>query len=966
MRLSIACCAVLVLVAGLAAANETVIFRDTAPNILSPETRMVCGPSWEGMAHLASNAPRDGRAKLGFSFFMSSLRIEFDPGLDWGSAALEFHVDPGSQVLKECDVSFAIWGRGIDPKTKSFRVRSDDIGDGKPGFRKVSIPMTKFAASLEQCVGKKGWMGEWLFECVAGPGTLIRVDDVRVVDGSYGLPPVAAKPAPVAFVKRPAVEGGRITFEVSDYCDLAVHVLDAKGKVVRHLAAGVLGDNPPTPLQPKSLSQSLPFDGNGDDGKPLQAGRYTVRVGLRLGAELDRILGEDLDAYTFLYAKGIQVDEKGRVHLLHRSGPHSNNRVWVYDREGKYIEEMMPPNPNRQPSYWNARNGGKQADVTTSRNRNDAQALLFMPGGWFYALAIDHGYDEMYPGVRRLIRVNRDGGGGFWESANLAYWGPLHSEQMYMCAPDDETLLISDGSERDAADAKFCDRPSFFAGSLEWRKKDLKHAVYNCRVDEFGLVPNRAFHYAGTTRLDEPREYLGTVGEVGDGPAHFNGPRGVAVDAQGRIYVCDSGNNKLKFFHGSGLYLGAHEAYKQGDGNEKLPKPSAIAIDRLSGAIYLTVDGPEPPARGKRLLKLVVEEDHLRAVWSVDLNELAGCSIAVDTSTKPTLLWTLFGDGFASFTRVEDLGDRAGKVAHFGGLERWKGMIPCANIAVDAEGNCWSGRALWGHGAYLYKNTSEGRLHVSRPSQAFRADGAMAVGPDGKLACFSGHVMKVDIGGDRAAEENVEVIKLPSEHEHRLRRRGLAIDEGGNFYTVVTTKTPPAEEKLQWHVEKFAPDGSPLAKSCVPGVPTTIRSLAVGKDAGYWLSSGKRVYHYSPAGELRWQVGGFAFGFEERCGCAHADFAVDGNRFAWVCDMQRIGVFVLDANGNQVTRVGSYGNRDCRGKGSDFPLPEVPLGNPRVCVATDEYLWIQDYGHQRIIRCRLGYETSGTVEWPSK
>lgn len=89
---------------------------------------------------------------------------------------------------------------------------------------------------------------------------------------------------------------------------------------------------------------------------------------------------------------------------------------------------------------------------------------------------------------------------------------------------------------------------------------------------------------------------------------------------------------------------------------------------------------------------------------------------------------------------------------------------------------------------------------------------------------------------------------------------------------------------------------------------------------------------------------------------------MDGRRYAWVCDMGRLGVFVLDGNGNQVARIGSYGSRDCRGSGSDYPLPPIPVGNPRTCVVTDDTLWIQDYNNQRVVRCKLGYEVTGTVK----
>ena len=60
---------------------------------------------------------------------------------------------------------------------------------------------------------------------------------------------------PVAFVQKPSAtaagKGAKIAFELSAPTDIEVAVLSADGKVVRHLAAGVLGGKspPPEPLK---------------------------------------------------------------------------------------------------------------------------------------------------------------------------------------------------------------------------------------------------------------------------------------------------------------------------------------------------------------------------------------------------------------------------------------------------------------------------------------------------------------------------------------------------------------------------------------------------------------------------------------------------------------------------------------------------------------------------------------------
>ena len=100
-----------------------------------------------------------------------------------------------------------------------------------------------------------------------------------------GVP--AGGPAP-RFTEKPIAtrqgERVKITFAVDRETDVAVYIEDAEGNIVRHLVAGVPGRNPPPPLRPGSLRQTLHWDGTDDLGRPLPEGRYRVRVcaGLRV------------------------------------------------------------------------------------------------------------------------------------------------------------------------------------------------------------------------------------------------------------------------------------------------------------------------------------------------------------------------------------------------------------------------------------------------------------------------------------------------------------------------------------------------------------------------------------------------------------------------------------------------------------------------------------------------------------
>src|SRR5689334_21625417 len=90
------------------------------------------------------------------------------------------------------------------------------------------------------------------------------------------------------FTKRPvATKTGdrvKIEFAVNRETDVSVFIEDSASKTIRHLVAGVLGKNPPAPLKPNSLDQSIEWDGKADWGKPAGAGPFKVRVALGLGA----------------------------------------------------------------------------------------------------------------------------------------------------------------------------------------------------------------------------------------------------------------------------------------------------------------------------------------------------------------------------------------------------------------------------------------------------------------------------------------------------------------------------------------------------------------------------------------------------------------------------------------------------------------------------------------------------------
>jgi hypothetical protein len=98
---------------------------------------------------------------------------------------------------------------------------------------------------------------------------------------------VSAAAADVKFAQKPkVVRSGKktvISFAASAPTDAAVAIVRPDGRIVCHLAAGMLGSNAASPFR-KGLSQRLEWDGTDDEGKPAPAG-CRVRVSLGLKAE---------------------------------------------------------------------------------------------------------------------------------------------------------------------------------------------------------------------------------------------------------------------------------------------------------------------------------------------------------------------------------------------------------------------------------------------------------------------------------------------------------------------------------------------------------------------------------------------------------------------------------------------------------------------------------------------------------
>jgi len=183
---------------------------------------------------------------------------------------------------------------------------------------------------------------------------IVMVAAAVVARGTLAGEPKAAGLANAPMVSR-AGDQFKIDFAADRETDVAVYIEDADGKVLRHLAAGALGNNAPPPLKPGSLKQSILWDGKDDEGRRVQAAKgLRVRVGLGLKAthhgwafaETDNTGPNCIDSVS-----GLAVGADGKLYMLDKWSGLAwwlTNKIHVFGRDGSY-EKTIKPFPSNLP-----------------------------------------------------------------------------------------------------------------------------------------------------------------------------------------------------------------------------------------------------------------------------------------------------------------------------------------------------------------------------------------------------------------------------------------------------------------------------------------------------------------------------------------------------------------------------------------------------------------------------------------
>jgi len=518
---------------------------------------------------------------------------------------------------------------------------------------------------------------------------------------------LGAQKQPPAFTREPtatkAGAGARIEFAVDSGMDIAVFIEDAKGAVVRHLVAGRLGENPPKPLKPNSLAQSVEWDGKADYGKPAGQGPFRARVALGLGAKYDRVLMHD--SQSIGNVKSLAVAADGTLYVCSGFGAEvpnwSGERIIAVSRDGAYQRAVLPwpasLKKEEVAGYGTHELEGRPAPLlhSVSQRRFHSGLTLRKAGmaltGDGVLLRPIGGY---MTGVAPSISAIATSGAAPWGKEAgpqlLTACKRLHFTRPFVTVSSDSKWAYLSG----VADRRVDKDPGLVCFSC----------VYRVKLPERGAA--------------EP--FFGKPEEPGNGTARLStSPRGLATDGKGRLLIADQGNDRVVVVgEADGKFLGS------------LPveRPDTVAADPATGAVYVTrligreavelvkLKGwqqPEPMAKLR-----VKSEGNWDFPWVM----------ALDATAQPPVVW--LGSDAGTLLRIEDAGDtfvsRKVNAAKFGNSA-------FVDISVDRFRPDREIYVRCGQGSWFRYNEETGetvRIRLELPSAA---GSCLTPGPDGNL-----------------------------------------------------------------------------------------------------------------------------------------------------------------------------------------------------------------------------------------
>lgn len=411
-----------------------------------------------------------------------------------------------------------------------------------------------------------------------------------------------------------------VEFELSELADVEVAIVDvSSSKMVRHLAAGKLGENPPPPLAANSRAQKMPWDGRDDYGNPVDdPSNLAVRVRAGMRVALKQIVGGD--PYGYYSAEmphgdhnpwginGLEAKSDGKVYVFGHSSTLGPPALRQYDLDGNYLRTLFPPpagksaeamrgwginikedgtytpkfnrltDPSLSTTILDTATGGMARLLPTP----DAKHLTFWRTGFgessFDLLTINHdgtissNSDNLLQGP--LVKKPPLASGPVAPNSHIRHSmvGPV-----FTClAPDGKRFYLSG----------ICAAQTRYGSILEFDRDGFWRDGQVWKVDTQTGEAKVFFALDQAEVAGAARDRKSPIGGI----YSYTALHGVAVDGDGHVFVCDRLHERIAVLDESGKLVR----------EIPLSHADAIAISARTGALYVTTRiGDERNGRGE-------------------------------------------------------------------------------------------------------------------------------------------------------------------------------------------------------------------------------------------------------------------------------------------------------------------------------------------------------------------------------